>query len=213
MKNRIYIQSIIVCTCITTVAFAGGSTNTHEQIDQLLKYDGKKLVNYCMPVLNEQLAATPVGIFRVDLAYNATLQALQNFDKIEDKPEIVNAQVKRILAPVKQFFDVIKKWTFVIKPLIEESLLGQTQTTPSQIVIQPDPVIKDSKECLLLRFFEGKQDVGTFFDQTIKTKHDLVLISREFIYFFKDLKVSLSDETLTAYKKFLETLKPASSSK
>ncbi len=62
------------------------------------------------------------------------------------------------------------------------------------------------RDSLLLGFLDATSTLDTFFETNVKDKETLAKTCREFIVFFRDLKASLSDATIAAYKKLAQEL-------
>jgi hypothetical protein len=162
-----------------------------------------------MVLLNDVLAEHPEGVVRMSLASKAIIKVLTDLDK-EDKstnnPTIITAQIISVINPVRQFIDVIYDYGTIIRPLILESIFGIKIDSLSEAQTVS---LQYQDKCLLLGFLNAKNNRNTFFEDRVKTKDELKKICIEFLQFFKDLNLSLSDKVHKAYRELIETLKKA----
>lgn len=178
-----------------------------QQPTGLMNIQGKKLLSPEMDLLNKELTILPSGIVRL---FKAQESAKIVAGQLEANPQIslheqkeVYEQIRFILSPVGQFFGLIRSYRNMIVPLIKESLCGQ-EASKNRI---------DTSECLILKFFESHDEVYAFFEKHVKTREQLCIACKEFLTFFQDIRVSLSDEALNAYKKVMEELKKKTQAK
>lgn len=146
-----------------------------------------------MTILSNALEKTPIGLVRMELGFQSATKTLQVLEKMKDDPQVYADAMKKVLAPVKEFFNYIQDYALVIKPLIVASVLdGQAPGT--------------GKTSLLLDFLSSEQLADSFFDKNVKTKDALKKACDEFALFFGDLKAGLSDGARKAYHEVLKQI-------
>ncbi len=200
-KQCFCLMRLITFTVAMTTVIVAATAETNNAFRE---FKPKKLTSDKMFLLNEAMGMNPVCILRIDLTNRAALATLKALDVATDGKDIFSQKMGAILEPLKQFFDVIQQYSFMVRPLVEESLFGKEAATHASAE-QRAKFVKDS---LLLQFFESKSnDVVNFFEKHIACKEDLKKACSEVLIFFADLKSSLSDATMQQYRAFITELK------
>lgn len=198
---------IMVSACCLVVgaanlncAISAGQKNVNGNAAPVKSVGGKKLTCPEMNLLNAILEVATVPVIRMDYAYKATLKVKEEIESSgRNDKAFIEAQIKSILAPVKQFFSTIHEYAGMVKPLVSESLLSGAES--------PEERAREESECLILRFFASKDDTDDFFSKNVSTKEDLIKACTEFTIFFEDIRMSLSEGVMKAYHATLEKLK------
>jgi hypothetical protein len=142
----------------------------------------KKLISPEIKLLTTVFEDEPIGILHMEIAHNTGLQVMKELGSDPATPETIARNVKKMIKPIEEFFDKIKAFTSILKPLLEESL-GQIQ----------------NNKILLLNCFDSSITSAAFFEQNIKSKEQLVGMCHEFIIFYRDIKASLTPKAKEKY--------------
>ncbi len=167
----------------------------------------KKITNGKMILLSDVLKDHPEGVVRMTLASNTIIKVLKDLESNKNPTndqKIITGQIQSVLKPVRQFFDIIYDYGSIIRPLILESLFGikiESTTEAHKVSTQYED------KCLLLGFLNAKNNRNTFFEDRVKTKEELHKTCIEFLQFFKDLNVSLSEPAIKAYKELMASIR------
>ena len=170
-------------------------------------YQGKKIENLYMNMLNTVLIKFPTTTLRMAMAAERgqkvvnDIEALKPigitndgdpvyFEKSEDEVEYVKKQLEYVLAPVEKFMEDIKEQRNIVKKLLEVCL-GAEKAKNSFISMALD--------------VEGSFLV--FFSKTIKKVSELNEAATEFLMFFADVNASLGDSAKESYNKLVEKLR------
>lgn len=193
--NKAYYLSIALSSfcLVTSNAATSKIPNTTKQASsgpQHVKHS--KLTSPEMDMLNTMLAANPIGTMRLNMGYNAAQKTLKELPAMQDSHDAISEKMALLLAPVKEFFDIIQAFSGMIKPLVEESLMSKA---------------KNNQKIYLLEFFNATGGATLYFEKAVTNKAELELVCKEFMTFFSDLKVSLTPEANEAYKKLVEQYK------
>jgi len=189
----------LILTALTSACIATGVNAAADGMN-IPAREGKHYVKCkdTVAALNVAMANRPIAIVRTVYAGKQAKDILNNLSTIADKPEAVVAQIRNVLAPVKEFFDTIHQFAFLVEPLVTESLVEDQYVTQKLNI----------KESLLLEFLQTKQaKLETFFEERVTTKAKLRDVCLEFSIFFSDLKKNFTKDTIDAYKKVVEELK------
>jgi hypothetical protein len=170
-----------LCTLALTVLFSSTLIIAGEN-DELMLPPAKKLNCSTMDMLNTVFKDSPIGLLHMEIAHNTGIKVMKELIHGPTNPEFITQQVKRLIKPIEGFFDKIKAFSNILKPLLEECL-GERQ----------------NNKILLLNCFDSQITSAEFFEQNIKTKEELLGMSREFIIFFRDVYESVTPDTRKAY--------------
>lgn len=156
-----------------------------------------------MGMLNDVLALFPITTVRMKLAQQQT-QVVQKRvqDRLNDQcrnmiddEKFVQDQLKVVMEPIKQFFDLIRSYKDVAQPLIKECLQDQ----PYRINEQPEL-------SLLNQFFERTGAVDVLASQDIKTIQALTTLCKDVEVLCGSVLESLSPRAKTAFEKTMQGL-------
>ena len=148
------------------------------------------------PFVIARLKLSNKGIVQVDKNLAAEVHKENEFlnaTNDEDEKKFIHAQLKLILEPVNEFFNSIRVYTSLIKPLFEESICS--------------PAGSKNQSSYLIKFLESSSDFFTFFTKSIETRKELRLACVEFKTFLTDIEESLDALVKQNYEKFIKDLK------
>jgi hypothetical protein len=155
-----------------------------------------------LELLNIGLEGYPTSVVKMDLARKEAVKVINNFAKLtKDDKKVIQQQMHTILTPLQEFFDNIRGYASMVRPLVEESLLGEG------VVRKADGTLQHNS--ILLKFFEkeNKDNVDVFFDKHVCTRADLLQVCNELITFVDDVHANLSEKALSAYNAIMQKLK------
>lgn len=154
--------------------------------------DAQGKIHGTMGMLNAILTTHAVGLVRIELAYKAAAKTFKELAAIDDNRAVVDQKMTYILAPVKEFFGEVHKYSNLLIPLVKLSIGTNHATGISE------------KDSLVLTYLTGtEQDAGNFFAKNVTTLPQLVQAAYEFIVFFKDMKASFSPEARAAGREYM----------
>ena len=148
-------------------------------------------------------AATIKAIDTIQKEYETRMLCLQQtqepalnqyFASNTEECLFIQGQLRSLIDPMRQFFDVIRQHKTIVTPIITESLGITTQN--------------DCKSWLL-KFFETKENVSIFFDKAITTIDALKEACLEFIKVFGDINASLSERAKKACDDIIRKMQEA----
>jgi hypothetical protein len=116
-----------------------------------------------------------------------------------NEQDFVKAQLALILDPVKKFFDVVREYQAVIRPLLDESIALHSSEPQESFGM-------GLLKAHFSKYFESKVDVVALFEQEVKNKEDLRAVCSAFIILFNDLNDSLSDRAKQEYEKLVQAI-------
>jgi hypothetical protein len=155
----------------------------------------KKLVaGNRMKLLDAELYINPTCVLRTESACTVARKILQDLSAMPEDRVIILGKIQSLLSSIRKFFVQIHGFANLIRPVIEESLLGdmQDQTLRAQL----------KKNSALLNFLDcSAHEQGTFFESWVQNKEKLGGACTEIIIFFGDLMESISPETRDEYLK------------
>jgi hypothetical protein len=153
----------------------------------------KKLTAPGMGLMNEELRLNPTCTLRTESACNIARRTLKELPFIKEDKVLIVTKVNSLLSSLKQFFVQIHAFAFIIRPLLEESLLGDLQGQMREQL---------KKQSVLLGFLDSNaQEKDLFFEHRVQTKEALESVCAEFITFFGDLTENLSPKAKAEYLK------------
>lgn len=156
-----------------------------------------------MKLLNDVLALFPITTVRMKLAEqqtHAVQKKLQDRLNIQmrnahDDQKFIQEQLKAVIEPIKQFFDLIRSYKDVAQPLIKQCLQNQEYRKNSS-----------PEDSLLYQFFEKTGPVDTLASQEIKTIESLMLLCKDVEALSGSIIKSLSDRSKAAFEKTMQVL-------
>lgn len=156
-----------------------------------------------MGMLNDVLALFPITTVRMKLAQQQTQVVQKRLqDRLKDQcrnmvddEKFVQEQLKVVMEPIKQFFDLIRSYKDVAQPLIKECLQGQ----PYRINEQPE-------QSLLNQFFERTGAVDVLAAQDIKSIQALTTLCKDVEALCGSVLESLSPRAKSAFEKTMQGL-------
>ncbi len=104
----------------------------------------------------------------------------------------IKEQLHKIFEPVKEFFAEIRHYSFLIKPLLEKSMIE-----------------KNIKKLHLMKFMNSSMELIEFFEHEITSKEKLSEVCDELKTFLTDIEDSLSAKTNKIYMEFVQDIKRA----
>ncbi|MFA6263509.1 MAG: hypothetical protein WCW33_02965 [Candidatus Babeliales bacterium] len=147
-----------------------------------------------MKLLDAELCINPTCVLRTEIACTVARKMLQELPTMPEDRIIILGKIQSLLSSIRKFFVQIHGFAYLIRPVIEESLLGdvQDQTLRAQL----------KKNSALLNFLDcSAHEQNIFFESWVQTKEKLKDACTEIIIFFGDLTESLSPETREEYLK------------
>ncbi len=165
----------------------------------------RELKSEQMGPLDNMLALFPITIVRMKCAEqqaravkNKTLELsaamLQRSVNQQDQ-KIIQDQIKAVIEPVRQFFDLIKNYKDIAQPLVQESLDGQPYRNG-----------KAPNQSLLYQFFDKQISFDTLALQDIKTVEDLTLLCNDIIALCGSVIKSSSPRSKAAFEKIMSQM-------
>ena len=218
MRKELVVQSRAYCHFIFTVL----------AVVLLLSPCGeaKVLTSKKIELLNSSLAKMPFITARLILAYkrsclvNKELAHLQSNQQtpIEEITPVTNSEqkdttlisskVKFILDPVQEFFKEVKAYSWLIKPILMESLQPEHSNSSTDHKKKDEESSKNNFSSFLFTYLEdSSKDIIEFFSRELKNRADLKAFVHEVLTFLADLQASFSDQVKEEYKKFVEEIR------
>jgi hypothetical protein len=192
-----FVYIVGLSSIVTASALAGNETVSVAPGQSAPKFvirAPKKLVDNHMRLLDAQLYLNPTCVLRTEFACNVAHKMLQELPTMPEDRVIILGKIQSLLSSIRQFFVQIHNFAYLIRPVIEESLLGDVQ----------DKIIRAQlkKNSALLNFLDcSAHEQSTFFEFWVQNKEKLKDAGTEIITFFGDLMESISPETRDEYLK------------
>jgi hypothetical protein len=220
-KNKFYTTSFIAALCVFSTLFlldANPAATPPDDVTQIaivkqLKCPQMRLLNMIFekdptPIVRTKIsgaraAATIKTIDTLQKEYETRMQSPQQTQELISKQYFatnteeslfIQGQLRSLIDPMRQFFDVIRQHKTIVTPIITESL---------GITVQNDC------KSWLLKFFETKENVSVFFDKAITTIDALKEACLEFIKVFGDINASLSERAQKACDDIIRKMQEA----
>lgn len=182
--------------CAQAVAPAQPTAVTATKKKRLFKKGKVLSCKEQVDILNIGLAGFPTSLLRMEEARNKAYDVLHDTlpKLLKDDKKVVHELMHSILTPLQEFFDNIRGYASMVRPLVEESILGKDATR------NPDgtPV----HNSILLQFFEkeNKDMVDVFFEKHVSNRADLEKVCNEIITFMSDVRANWSEATKHAFE-------------
>lgn len=156
-----------------------------------------------MKMLNDVLALFPMTTVRMKFAEQKArvigkqvedwLQS--NVRSLQQDDKFIQDQLKGVIEPIKQFFELIRSYKNIAQPLVKECL----QVQDYRKSIAPE-------ESFLYKFFDKNGTVEEIASQEIKTVESFSLLCKDIASLCEFVLVRLSDRAQDAYKKAMSEL-------
>ncbi|MBS1987607.1 hypothetical protein JST56_01285 [Candidatus Dependentiae bacterium] len=179
----------------------------------IVSLNAKKLTVPQIGLLNLALGALPQVTARLKLAQKYSHDACEMLNKMNQPAvqgtansqmtkQAINAQIKKMFEPVREFFGQILEHKDMVVPLIAQSLAAypsMQQATASSKTL--------AETSYLLAFFnEHTKDIIEFFEKCITNQQDFNQITHELKYFMDDLFESFSQHVLESYNRMIKDI-------
>lgn len=156
-----------------------------------------------MGLLDNMLALFPITMVRVKCSEQQarTVQKrIQAHIKIQQRSiaqdqKVIEEQLKAVIEPVKQFFDLIRNYKDVAQPLVKECL-----------ATQPYRAGKTPDQSLLYQFFDKQGSIDTLALQEVKSIEDLTILCHDIIALCGCIMKSTSPRSKAAFEKIMKEL-------
>ena len=191
MKKKLLL-SLSIGFLATQITFAKVEAATQTVHDKTIVYSGAKtLTGSQMPLLNVVLEQYPMVTVRIKFAEAKIKQVLQNMTAKKDPVDkgFIETQLKLILDPAKDFFDIIRENKSMVSPLIDQCFEGTG---------------RNASDTMLGKLFNISKPVEAFALEEITSVSLLEQFCHDCSHVFSSLYKSISE---TARKKAVEELK------
>ncbi len=191
MKKKLLL-SLSIGFLATQITFAKVEAATQAVHDKTIVYSGAKtLTGSQMPLLNVVLEQYPMVTVRIKFAEAKIKQVLQNITAKKDPVDkgFIETQLKLILDPAKDFFDIIRENKSMVSPLIDQCFEGTG---------------RNASDTMLGKLFNISKPVEAFALEEITSVSLLEQFCHDCSHVFSSLYKSISE---TARKKAVEELK------
>lgn len=156
-----------------------------------------------MGLLDNMLALFPITMVRVKCSEQQArtvqkkIQAHLNMQQrsIAQDQKLIQEQLKSVIEPVKQFFDLIRNYKDVAQPLVKECLATQPYRTG-----------KTPDQSLLYQFFNKQGSIDTLAQQEVKSIEDLTILCNDIISLCGCIMKSTSPRSKAAFEKIMKEL-------
>lgn len=195
MKNNKKLVFSLFMALSSTYVFTAEKNLNDQDITHIKKIIAP-LARQEMKLLNSVLTTKPFVVVRIDLARKSIKKVLSEMKKNEDQrttsssfdeKNFITKNLDEILKPVETFFETLRQYRKLLRPLIEESV--------------------NKKKSLLLDLCNSKDTITIFCTKKIVTITLFKSICEELLAFFTKIKASLSPKAHEAYQTLIKELK------
>jgi hypothetical protein len=201
MTSKKLLLASVICFS-SSIALASVSANktldVHSQEPVVCELKSQE-----MGLLDNMLALFPITMVRVKCSEQQArtvqkkIQAHLNTQQrsIAQDQKVIQEQLKSVIEPVKQFFDLIRNYKDVAQPLVKECLATQPYRTG-----------KTPDQSLLYQFFNKQGSIDTLALQEVKSIEDLTILCNDIISLCGCIMKSTSPRSKAAFEKIMKEL-------
>ncbi len=162
-----------------------------------------ELKNQEMVLLDNMLAVFPITMVRVKCAEQQARTVLKKVQEylntqqrsIAQDQVMIQEQLKAVIEPVKQFFDLIRNYKDVAQPLVKECL-----------TMQPYRTGKTPDQSLLFQFFDKQGSIDVLASQVVKSVDDLTTLCNDIVALCGCIMKSTSPRSKAAFEKIMKEM-------
>ena len=156
---------------------AKAPTQTEVGVVTLVHRSPMKLTHQNMNILNGVFLEHPHALAQLKMAAQRAEKLIKELPTLADKKDVVSEKVGYIIALTTEFFDCVKPYKGMVKPLLQESLQEMYPTSR------------------ILDAIENSTDAKLYLVNKVQTKNELNALCVEIVRFFNDMSLSFSKET------------------
>jgi hypothetical protein len=207
---------LVAGICVTLVA-TSDIAQAQQNTPAFVVRPSKVLTDPYVELMSQALILNPHCTVLTEVACTSARKTLKELPTMPEESKIIAEKVHMLLLTLKQFFAPINSFSRIIKPLVEESLLGSSEEkyqeakkAKNETITTPEDLQREylKKNSVLLGFLDAPiKEKDSYFEHRVTTKLILTSTCAEFVDFFNDLIETLHKNYPETYNAYIEARK------